>query len=475
MFSSASIPGTDDWWALRLATELGKGMPRLHNLRRWRGGDAPLPAEANPVFRQGYSQFVEMQRLNMAEQLVVSSTGRRRPLGFRTAAPGDTNGDPVADTIFKSNHMPVQIRDLFDDEGTYGKAYLTCTGQQSAVAPFSMPLLIQSNGWDTAVEKNPLRPWVIDHAVRVGHSPIFEVDTLTYFRSGMFGQPGYFRQAYRRAKVSSIPDNGSVWYPGSDWTWASDPIPFGFTNEVPIVEFSTPKGIGEFELHIDTLARINHTILQRLTITAMQAFRQRAISPGKDGDSFPEFYPEGHPRAGQKIDYDEVYQAGPAALWFLPVDAKMWESAATDIRPIIEAIKEELKMLASASSTPLHVLSPEAASGSAEGASLSRETNLTKILDRIDRDTTALSRAMSFAFQALRDDVRADPTQIATLWAPLDFSTIEQKANATYNARRGGMSKTFIGEKIWALTPGELAQENLNVIDDAFTAAATSA
>lgn len=474
MFQYASVPGSDDWWAMRLAIELGEGFPRLHKLRRYRQGDAPLPEDANTVMRRGYAQFVNMQRLNFAEALVMASTGRRRPLGFRTAAPGDTNGDVIADSIWKSNHMPVQIRDLFDDAGTYGRAYVTTTGQQGGVEPFSMPLLVESNGWTTAVAKNPLRPWVIDHAIQIGHSPILGVDTITYFRAGDGNRPGYFRQAYRRVKATTIPNNGTIWYPGNDWTWASEGIPFGFTNEVPIVEFATPHGIGEFEMHIDSLDRINHTILQRLTITAMQAFRQRGISPSKDGDPFPEFYPEGHPQEGQKINYDEVYEAGPAALWFLPLGAQVWESAATDIRPIIEAIKEDLKMLAAASSTPLHVLSPESANGSAEGATLSRETNLTKVLDRIDRDTTALARSMSFAFQALRDAVRADPTQIATLWAPLDFSTIEQKALATYNARRGGMSKTLIGEKIWALTPGELAQESQNVIDDVFAAAATA-
>lgn len=475
MFYDASIPGSDDWWALRLCQELGAGFPRLHKLRRYRIGDAPLPEEANVVFKQGYAQFLRLQRLNFAEQLVVSSTGRRRPLGFRTAAPGDGNGDIIADGVWKSNHMPVQIRDLLDDEGTYGQAFLTNTGQQSNAAPFSMPVIRASNGWTTAVVKNSLRPWLVDHAIQVGHDPVLGVDILTYFRSASEGRRAGFRQAYREVRVSSIPSDGTVWYPGNSWTWASEMIPFGFTDEVPISPFETPRGIGEFEQHLDTLDRINHTILQRLTITAMQAFRTRAIAPGKDGDTFPEFYPEDHEKAGQRINYDELYESGPAALWLLPIGATMWESQTTDITPIFNAVEKDLRHLAAASSTPIHALSPDAANGSAEGANLSRETNLTKIIDRIDRDTTALARSMSFAFQALRDFERADPTKIETIWAPLDFASIEQKSLATYNARRGGMSKSFIGEKIWGLTPGQLTTEALNSIDDVFDAAAATA
>lgn len=473
MLELASVPGSDDWWVMRLTTQLGQGFPRLHKLRRYRFGDAPLPEESNSVFRQGYAEFVKMRRLNFAEQLVLSATGRRRPVGFRTAAPGDVNGDEVADGIWRKNKMPVQIRDLFDDEGTYGTAYLTTTGQNSGAAPFSTPLLVASNPWTTNVHMNPIRPGVVQHAVQVGHDPVLGVDVLTYFRAGDGFRPGGFRQAYRRVKMSTIPSDGTVWYPGNDWTWASDIIPFGFTDQVPTAVFKTPHGLGEFEIHTDSLDRINHTILQRMTITAMQAFRTRAISPGESdkAEEFPEHYPEDHPKAGQKINYDELYEAGPAALWLLPIGAKMWESGVTDITPITNAIKEDLKLLAAASSTPIHVLAPDAANGSAEGATLSRETNLTKVLDRIERDTTSLADSMAFVFQALRDEVRADPTQIMTLWAPLDFTTVEQKALATYNASRGGMSKTFIGETIWGLTPGQLAQEALNSVDDVFAPA----
>jgi hypothetical protein len=413
-----------------------------------------------------------MSRLNFAEQLVNSVTNRKKPIGFRTAAPGDQTGDPLAWETWIANHMQVQIRDLFDDEGTYGSAFLTVTGQQLTQlgGDHSMPLMVRSNGWNTAVERNPIRPWVLDAVVTVGHSDVYGVDTLTLLR------PGYFRQAFRRAAVSTIPSDGSVWYPGTDWTWVDGPQALGYTDEVPCVEFSSPGGIGEFELHIDTLDRINHTILQQLIITAMQAFRQRGIMPGKtDGENgepeaFPEFYPAEHPNAGERIDYDKIYEAGPAALWFLPKDSKVWESSVTDIRPIIEAVSAHLKHLAGASSTPLYVLSPEAANGSAEGAALARETNLFKVGDRIERDTSSLARAQYFAFLARRDMLRADAATIETIWSPVEFADIGKRAAAARDAKQGGLSQSMINEKFFQLTPAELAQETTNHNDELFDA-----
>jgi len=461
VLTQTSITGSDDWWLMRLATELGAGFPRMKRLTRYMEGDAPIPEEADPVIRDSLRKFMRISRLNFAEQLCNSVTGRKRPIGFRTAARGDANGDTVADQIYRNNHMRVQYRDLANDEAAYGRAFTIVSNAFDDQGSVGMPIIMRSNGWNTAVATSATRPWLTETAIQIGYDPLLGVDTITLFR------PGYYRQAYRVVKTTTIPTNGSVWNPGNDWTWAYEPRPYGFTQDVPVVEFSTPGGVGEFERHIDTLDRINHTILQRLIITAMQAFRQRGISPGKDGQPFPEYYPEGHPNAGEKINYDEIYQAGPAALWFLPTGADVWESQVTDIRPILEAVTSDLKHLAGASSTPLYVLSPEAANGSAEGASLARETNLTKVLDRIDRDTSALGRTMSFAFQAIGDDVRADASQIETLWAPVDFTTMAQKAEAARNAEKN-LSRRGIWERIYQMTPAEMVQEEDNLREQGF-------
>lgn len=464
MADLTAMNGSDDWWLDFLGTKLGANFPRLDRLRSYREGTAEVPDQSNREVRDAYARFVNMSRLNFAELIVAFVVAHEQPLGFRTAAPNDAQGDAVAMGIWKGSHMPVQARDLFDDKGTYGESFLTVTGALSAdlSGAYSAPLIVRSSPWNTAVEMSPVRPWEVESAITVGYNPYDQADFITLFRRG------YFRQAVRAAKGnrSSIPSNGRVWQPGRGWSWVDDPQPYGYTDGTPVIRFATPGGVGEFERHTDSLDRINHTIHQRLTITAMQAFRQLALS-GK----LPEVYPPSHPQAGQKIDYNEIYKAGPGAMWMLPEGAKVWESGVTDIRPIIEASKEDLRNLAAVSSTPIYALAPDAANGSAEGASLARETGNFKAEDRIERDGDSLSLALGFAFQALRDTQRADTSQISTIWRSVDRDSKNARATAAAAAKQAGMSQAGINEFMFGLTPDEIAREEQNKNDEMFAQA----
>src|SRR5690606_39861328 len=115
-------------------------------------------------------------------------------------------------------------------------------------------------------------------------------------------RPGYMRVAVKEAKQTTIPNDGTPWSPGLEWDWAGTST-YGFTDRLPVVPFTNPDNVGEFERHLDSLDRITEDILQRLTITAMQAFRQRAMETGEKG--LPEYYPDDHPQfPGERINYD---------------------------------------------------------------------------------------------------------------------------------------------------------------------------
>lgn len=465
MLDFTSMTGSDDWWLAHLGAKLGANFPRLHKLRSYREGTATVPDNANQMVRDAYARFINMSRLNFAELIVAFVVAHEQPLGFRTAAPGDAQGDDVAMRIWRGSHMPVQSRDLFDDKGTYGESFLTVTGAQHADGNggFSMPLVVRSDPWRTTAEMSQTRPWETEAAITVGHNPHYQADFITLFRQG------YFRQAVREAKVSSIPNNGTVWYPGTGWKWVDDPQPYNYTDGNPVVRFATPGGVGEFERHLDSLDRINHTIHQRLTITAMQAFRQLALS-----GNLPEVYPPSHPQAGERIDYNEIYKAGPGAMWMLPEGAKVWESGVTDIRPIIEAHKEDLRNLAAVSSTPIYALAPDAANGSAEGASLARETGNFKAEDRIERDGDSLSMTLGYAFQALRDSARAETSQISTIWRSVERESRNARASAAAAAKQAGMSQEGINEYMFGLGPDEIQREMQNKADEMFASIANA-
>jgi hypothetical protein len=456
MFTQAGVTGSDDWWVLRLATQLGQGFPRLKKLQSYRDNTCMIPVEASMASTVAFQTFIRMARLNMAELISSARTNRMKPLAFKTAAPGDDDGDAIAMQTWKRSSMKVGIRDVFSDMVDFGEAFVTTTGPQQP-APDAKPVMLPSNGWTTAVSPLSSQPWLAEAALTVGYDPINQVDLMTLFR------PGYMRQAFRASRVPSIPSDGTQWTPGNGWSWISDPVPLGYTPDVPVVSYRTRNGVGVYENHLDALDRVNHTILQRSEIIAMQAFRQLAIQ-----GNLPERYPAGHPQAGQKIDYDKIYRAGPGALWLLPDNAKIWESAVTDITPITGAIKDDVRNLAAVTQTPIYILSPDAANGSAEGASLARESLIFAVEDLVDRADVSLAQSHSLAFQAQGDEVRAEVGEISTVWAPIDRSSMMERSAAAAQAKTAGLSQQTIDEKIFQLTPEEMQQERQNLQDQAF-------
>lgn len=462
LLSETSVPGTDDWYLMRLAVQYGAGLPRLAKLRSYIDGTSALPAEASYATREAYRRFLRMHRLNLAQLAVDARVNRMKPLGFRTAAAGDDFGDAAAMRIWRRSNLQVGSRDYFNDAAVYGDAYTVNSGPTVPSADAD-PLIVPRGPWDVTSIQNAAQPWLSEASLMVGWDAMNGVDVLTLFR------PGYMRQAFRRGRVSAIPTNGSAWLHGRGWEWVSDPVPLGFTQKNPVTQLALKDHKGIFESHIDSLDRINDTILKRSTIIALQAFRQMAIQ-GK----LPERYPDSHPQAGERIDYDEIYKAGPDALWVLPDGAKIWESGITDITPISGAVKDDVRNFAAVSSTPVYILQPDAANGSAEGASLARESLVFAVEEMTDRANGSLALALSMGFEALGDVERAQIESIEPIWAPPDRSSVEARSSAASQAKAGGLSQRMINEKVFQLTPQEMAREEQYKQDEAFLAPASA-
>ena len=448
-----------------LATEMGAGFPRLQKLKRHREGDALIPEESTPAMREAYLAAAKQGRLVMTDLIVKAKTNRQRAIGFRTAAPGDDTGDDSAWGNWKRSMMTVYSRKLLDDVGHYGCAYLIVTGSTVGTgAEFEgekdEPLMVNRDGWSTHAQTYAAKPWLVEAGITIGYDPVLVADTITLYR------PGYIRTAFKPSDKPSIPNNGDLWTPGSEWTWAAGPVALGYSEDVAIVKLEAPDGFGFYEKHLDTIDRINDVIKQRSTIIRMQAFRQRAVQ-----GNFPTVYPPEHPRAGEVIDYDELFKAGPAALWFIPEGAEIWESVVTDVTPVLNANDKDIKHLAAVTSTPLYVLSPDAAAGSAAGAELSERMLLFTILELNDLADVAFALALGLCFQAQRDTVRADPAMIETIWASVSMNTMAVKAAAAPQAKAGGMPQRMIDEKIFELTPAEIKQARQDREDEAFDAA----
>lgn len=450
MLTQASVSGSDDQMLMKLGLQLAGGLGRYQKLRAHWMGAAPVLDGGNTKIDAAYARFLNMSRLNMADLIVTTATDRMNVTGFVTSTVGDVEGDSEAEQLWRAAYGPIVSGEVFNDMGVYGCGY------GIVARDVDRPVLLRGEPWNTAVKVSPMDPWTPESAVNYSFMEDEQLEVLTLFR------PGTQRQAVRRADSPSLTADSTSWLMSEDWSWADTaPVSLDWTDRVTVVPALAPNGVGQFEKHMDSLDRINSKIYQRLVIIVMQAFRQRALR----GD-LPQTYPANDPlgRAGQSIDYSKILQAGPAAMWMLPAGVDIWESATTDITGLLNDSKDEIKTLAAVTKTPLYVLVPDAQTGSAEGASLARETLVEKV-EKLDTYAGAfMSRIMSLMFAAAGHP-RTDMVQ--AVWAPPDKSSMAEKAQAASQLKNILPMRT-IWREVLQFSPSEIEQIEQDAADDQF-------
>lgn len=451
MLTEVNVPGSDDEMLIRLLKAYGANLPRMFMLQQYVDGNAIIPDSATPAQQAGYQHFVKRSRLHVVETIRDARTARQSVLGFRTAAEDDDMGDEAAWSIFVRNEMGMQNEDLFNWCADFGAAHMI-TAEVDGFARWST-----LNDWTGFAIADPERRWLNEAGVKVGFDPVLGGDTAILFRQG------YYRLAMKKSDESTIPMNGSSWEPGDDWEWVGGPVKTK-TEKCLMQSYRTPDGFGIWEKHLDTIDRINEITLNALTIIVMQSFRQRAVK----GD-LPDVYPEDHPNAGEAVDYDKLFETGPAALWRLPTGSEIWESAAADVTPVYKARREELKTLCSLTRTPQDVFDSE--NQSALGTQVSREP-LKFAVEGMNRRVDTLYRTnLGIAFEIEGDVTRADSTQIETIFGLVVPSTMAEKAEAAPKFKAGNAPQALIDEQVFEMTPMQRRRAEQDRSNEAFNSA----
>lgn len=476
--------GGDGVLLTRLARRLQERVPTLCVLKTFYDGreNVPtmhVPSGMNTTGSSVYRRFVEICPMNLASTIANAVITNQQPTGFRLVK-DQTMRSTAADDMWANCRMYLKSRQMFYDAGVYGAAYAFVTG---AEYPSWIKIL---SPWDTMVSDDE------DSAVVYTYDPDEGVERLTLFRMvrNEDGSPQnvYSRSAVRKADARTIPgetDDEAVYNAAN----SPDDTTFSFANDfewegsadsdysyalscgcLPVVRMSTPTGKGQFEASIPTLKSIDQQRFQRFCIQEMQAFRQRAVS----GD-LPEYYEEGDPevvngvaKAGDKIDYNDMFDMGPAALWMLPENAKMWESAITDVTPLVTAASSDIKQLAGATGTPLSVLSPDVA-GSAEGARLTTRTLALKVQDLNMRANDAFVRILRMALVASGQSSAADE-RFETTWQPVNLPTDLEQAQAASFVKNILPVKTIM-RRFLHMTESDIAEAMQDLQDESFITA----
>ena len=473
-------PDGDGLVLTRLATRLQNRIPDLCTLKTFYDGreQVPLPSVPKSAASAIYRRFVDICPLNLAHTIVDAVVTSQHPTGFRLVA-DKTMRSTEADDMWDKCGMDVRALNMFMDASLYGAAYAMVFSKGS-------PSYIQRlSPWTTEISDDK------DSAIVYGWSEDEQVERITLYRiirndDGQI-QKVYSRTAKHETKARTLPsdsvdDEDTVYGIANDdsqkrpqleaqfeWEGASSDGDWAFAVKcgcLPIVKMTTPNGKGQFESSLKTLKSIDQQRFQRLCIQEMQAFKQRWVQ----GD-MPEYYQKNDPavkanraRAGDKIDYSELFEMGPAALWLLPADAKIGESSITDITPIVTAASSDIKHLAGSTGTPLSILSPDTA-GSAEGAKLTTRMLRLKVRDMNMRANDTFVLLLKMALTALGSN--ASEERFETTWEPIDLPTELEMAEAASQVK-GVIPLKTIARRFLHMTETEIAEMIQDAQDTSF-------
>lgn len=434
----AKQPNTPGWWLERLLKQLHQRNDSTNRLDAYLCGTNGIPITRTKATREAYQRLMHMARLNMAELVVEAPRERMAPVGFRTGADADAAGDGAAWDIWQRNSLDA-------DSSIVHRSMLGLRYGYVIVGPvdpdIGAPLITPEDPRQVITEADPRRRRRTLAGLKVWRDEVAGVDHAYLYL------PGQLAKAKRDIPAVGIDATAGDM---DSWSWENSQTERTGIGRVPVVPFvnrpdAFGRGTGEFEPHLGVLDRINYTILSRLEIATLQAFRQRAVKGVPTED-----------QAGNPIDYDDIFSSDPGAMWLLPQTADLWESGQVDLNPIREATRDDIRDLAAVSRTPLFYLAPDAANGSAEGAALAREGLVFKTSDRISQTSDSWEEAMSLAFEYKGDTERAARGDMEVIWAPPERFSLAERYDAASKAQAAGVPWRTVMTDVLQFSPQQV-------------------
>jgi hypothetical protein len=454
--------GSIGWWMQRMFNQLANPQrrARLQLLYDYWSGNPPLP-EGSQNARDAYMAFQKKACSNFASLVCAAVAERMRLVGFRTAVDDDVTGDAEVGAFWRRAAMKEVSGRVHTMMLAMSESYAVVGGMDEET---QAPLVSAEDPRFMIGEPDPDNPRRLRAALKVLRDDADSEDRAYLYlpgavlvaarKTGRYDMPAGMNRYGLPIHGVALPN-----FDPRSWEWVPERSGRLTHNRIPVVRFDNEFGLGEFEPHLSVLDRINHQILQRMVVCAMQAFRQRAIR------GLPLVYPSEHPMAGQVIDYDKMFESDPGAIWHLPIGAEMWESAVGDLTPILAAVSDDLRDLASGTRTPMHMLTPGGENQSAEGANLSREQLVFKTEDRITLCDNRWPQVASLMMLHAGQPERADLAKLEAIWASAQRLSLAERADAASKLKDVLPRRTLLID-ILGMSPGEADQTMTELADE---------
>lgn len=433
-------------WLPELAQRIDDNRNRVQLLRSYRNGNAPLP-EAGRNTRESWKRFQKEARTNWGQLILEAVTDRIVKKGILVNGDAQSEVALRAQRIWRDNRMDLVFQTWLRDGLTFSQSFFTCWVGDDGRA------VITSDSPETmAIAADPLQPWRVRAALRCWRDINNEVDYALVMTEGAYQQ---YRRPSRDGESLTQLVNGR-------WEEDGDPQP---SMTPPVVVYNNPDGAGEYEPHLDVINRINNGILERRVIQAMEAFRQRALKSKSERGALPK-----KDEQGNDIPWGDIFAPAPGALWDLPPDVDIWESTPTDIRPLLEGSKDDIRQLSAVTRTPLPILMPDNTNTSAAGAIAAETGYISKCGTRLTEAKIGVEAILVKALEAEGVEGMDDLT-VTVEFEPVERVSLTERLQAASQAV-GVMSRKSILRDIMGWGPDEIRQDAIDRADEELRALA---
>ncbi|MDF2578445.1 MAG: hypothetical protein K0S49_24 [Microbacterium sp.] len=423
---------TPEQWLPILAKRLDARMPEILRLRMYStDGNAPMP-EMGKNTKESWEAFQKKARTNYGGLGCQSLAGRIVPKGVRVGTSRTSPAVEALKIVWRDNRLDVVFADAIMNMLSVRVGYLV-VGTRGG-----KPIITSEAPEKVITAPDPAQPWRSRAAMRAWRDPDVDRDYALVWVPGM-------RQRFSRSVKT---DTGTI-----RGTIAGDWEPDGeaevYDGPVPVYALENENGMAEFEPHIDVIDRINLGKLQRLVVTAYQAFKARALKNLPDKDE-----------QGNDIDWGKRLDFAPGALIDLPEGIDVWESQAVDITPLLSGEKQDARDFAAVMRTPIDVFLPEGQNQSAAGAANAHKGEIQKAKNRIQRARGPMEGSLLDALRILGLD---EGETIQVLFESPEHVSITEKAAAAAQAKAAGKSLRWIAKNIWGMSPDEIDEEEADL------------
>lgn len=368
MLSDAvSTPGSADWYLLRLGQQLSADHTRLRDLEKYDNGNHPLPI-GNQKMRDTYHRLQKMARSNYTGLVVEAVRERLRPLGFMTGAEGTRTTDAEAWRIWQANSLDAESKLVHHQALALSRSYVIVGPNPDDP---KTPFITSEHPCQVIHEADPVQTRKVNAALKTWFDPMKRRHlAIVYLPDGIY----YYRHVQTMGASGLQPDvewNAQSWEADPD-EGANGFAPNPIAPMVPVVPFISRRergGLGEFEDVTDIMDRINVTMLDRLVIQTMQAYRQRWGKGIKVEDE------KGNPQ--------RPFDPGADLLWLVEDEAaEFGDFQQADLAGIISAVSGDIRDMAAISRTPPHYLLAGIANVSGDALSTAESGLVSKVRDR---------------------------------------------------------------------------------------------